>query len=57
MAALPSDEHRTVALMRMQGHSVEEVAAALGVVDRIVKRKLEIIRAVWERVLAEQDAD
>ena len=49
MAALPDDELRTVALMRMQGHSVEEIAAQLQYAGRSIKRKLQLIRAVWER--------
>jgi DNA-directed RNA polymerase specialized sigma24 family protein len=51
MAALPSDELRTVALLRMQGHDVEEIARQLGYVERSIKRKLRMIRDAWEKEL------
>src|SRR5262249_6403576 len=40
MGALPTEGLRTVALMRMRGHSVEEIAAALACVGRTIKRML-----------------
>jgi DNA-directed RNA polymerase specialized sigma24 family protein len=40
---------RTVALMRLEGYSVEEIAARLGCVGRTVKRKLQLIRDIWEK--------
>jgi RNA polymerase sigma factor (sigma-70 family) len=40
---------QTVALLRMEGHSVAEVAAQLGCAPRSVKRKLALIRTVWEK--------
>jgi DNA-directed RNA polymerase specialized sigma24 family protein len=49
LAALGDPELRRVALLRMDGHSVEEVAAAIGCAPRSVKRKLHLIRAIWER--------
>jgi hypothetical protein len=50
MEALP-EELRTVALMRMQGHGVAEIAARLRYVERSIKRKLQLIRELWEREL------
>ena len=38
----------TVALRRMEGYSVEEIAAELGCAPRSVKRKLQLIRGIWE---------
>jgi hypothetical protein len=35
--------------VRMEGYSVEEVAAKLGCAPRSVKRKLALIRTVWEK--------
>lgn len=49
LAALRDDDLRRVALLRMDGHSVEEVAAAVGCAPRSVKRKLHLIRGIWER--------
>ncbi len=48
LAAL-DDELRSVALWRMEGYSVEEIAARLGYAPRSVKRKLQLIRSIWEK--------
>jgi DNA-directed RNA polymerase specialized sigma24 family protein len=49
LAALNDPELATVALLRMEGHSVEEIAAKLGFAPRSIKRKLQMIRGVWEK--------
>jgi DNA-directed RNA polymerase specialized sigma24 family protein len=51
LAALGEEELRAVALWRMEGYTVEEVAARLGVAARSVKRKLQLIRTIWEKEL------
>jgi DNA-directed RNA polymerase specialized sigma24 family protein len=51
MAALRDDELRAVAQKRLQGASVEEIAAQLNFVPRSIKRKLRLIRDIWEREL------
>jgi DNA-directed RNA polymerase specialized sigma24 family protein len=56
LAALGESELKKVALLRMDGHSVEEVAAAVGCAPRSVKRKLHIIRSIWEREGAHDSA-
>jgi DNA-directed RNA polymerase specialized sigma24 family protein len=38
---------RAVALWRMEGYSVQEIAARLGCVPRTVERKLRAIRELW----------
>ncbi|WP_439625014.1 ECF-type sigma factor [Gemmata sp.] len=38
---------RAVAELRLEGHSVEEVASRLGCVPRTIERKLNLIRQVW----------
>ena len=48
LAALADPELRRVALLRMDGYSVDEVAARVGCAPRSVKRKLQLIRAIWE---------
>jgi DNA-directed RNA polymerase specialized sigma24 family protein len=40
---------QTVALLRMEGYSVEEVGEKLGCAPSTVKRKLALIRTVWEK--------
>jgi DNA-directed RNA polymerase specialized sigma24 family protein len=46
---LGDSELQAVALLRMEGYSVEEVAEKLGRAPRAVKRKLALIRTVWEK--------
>jgi DNA-directed RNA polymerase specialized sigma24 family protein len=53
LMGLLNDELREVALRRLQGESVEEIAAKLGVVARSVKRKLALIRQLWGKELEE----
>ncbi|HJZ55509.1 MAG TPA: ECF-type sigma factor [Gemmataceae bacterium] len=49
LAVLGDAELRQVALLRMEWHSVEEVAERIGCAPRSVKRKLRLIRRIWER--------
>jgi DNA-directed RNA polymerase specialized sigma24 family protein len=51
---LGSRELETVALLKMQGHTNEEIAAQLGYALRSVTRKLNLIRSLWWIELAEQ---
>src|SRR5262245_3358439 len=46
-----NDELRQVALRRLEGDSVEEIADRLGCAPRSIKRKLRLIRDFWEREL------
>jgi DNA-directed RNA polymerase specialized sigma24 family protein len=49
LASLLDPELRQIALLRMDGFSVDEVAAKAGCAPRSVKRKLELIRSIWKR--------
>jgi RNA polymerase sigma factor (sigma-70 family) len=40
---------RRVALGKMEGYSVEEIASSLGCAPRTVRRKLALIRKLWEK--------
>lgn len=40
---------QNVALWRMEGYTVEEIAQKLDMVPRSVKRKLSVIRNIWQR--------
>jgi DNA-directed RNA polymerase specialized sigma24 family protein len=51
LGQLGDDELRTVALWCLEGYTVEEIAARLGCVARGVKRRLRLIRSIWEREL------
>jgi DNA-directed RNA polymerase specialized sigma24 family protein len=45
---LEHEQLRQVAVWRMEGHTVEEIAARAGCAPRSVKRKLQMIRMLWE---------
>jgi DNA-directed RNA polymerase specialized sigma24 family protein len=47
MDRLDDDELREVALRKMEGHTNDEIAAALGCVPRTVERRLSVIRSLW----------
>lgn len=49
LAALGDPELRQIALLRMDGRTVEEVAAAIPCSTPTVKRRLKLIRGIWER--------
>ena len=49
LAALGDPELRRVAVLRMEGYSVDELAGRVGCAPRSVKRKLQLIRSIWER--------
>jgi DNA-directed RNA polymerase specialized sigma24 family protein len=56
LAVLGDADLRQVALLRMDGYSVEEVAARVGCAPRSVKRKLNLIRGIWEREASREPA-
>src|SRR5262245_50202137 len=39
---------RTIAILKMEGHTVDEIAAKLGSAKRTIERRLHIIRKTWE---------
>ena len=45
---LDDEQLRQVALLRMENYTVEEIAAKVGCALRSVKRKLQLIRNLWE---------
>jgi DNA-directed RNA polymerase specialized sigma24 family protein len=49
---LGDDELRAVALWKMEGFTVAEIAARLSCVSRTVERKLQVIRTLWEETLS-----
>jgi IS30 family transposase len=40
-----------VAVLKREGHTVEEIATQLGRVPRTVQRWLRLIRQIWEKEL------
>lgn len=51
MQLLPDDQSRTIAVLRIQGYTCDEIADQLGISARTVIRKLNQIRDRWEREL------
>ncbi|MGE0760402.1 MAG: ECF-type sigma factor [Pirellulaceae bacterium] len=47
LESLDNDVLRQVAMLKMQGHTVEEIAALAGCSTRSAKRKLALIREIW----------
>ena len=54
---LDSDELREIALLRFEGHTVEETAAQTGRGRRTILRRLEMIRRIWASELECVEAD
>lgn len=48
LAALPDDVSRKIALLKLENHTDEEVATALGCTRRTVQRRLMVIRRTWQ---------
>jgi len=49
LEALDDRELRQVALWKMEGYTIEEIARRLGCVPRTVERKLKVIRSIWNQ--------
>ena len=47
------DSLRRIALLKLSGHTNAEIATTLGVHERTIERKLQVIRVVWEDQAAE----
>jgi RNA polymerase sigma factor (sigma-70 family) len=48
---LPDDEHREIAVLRLQGLSNAEIATQLALSIRTIERRVKQIRSAWEHVL------
>jgi DNA-directed RNA polymerase specialized sigma24 family protein len=47
-ARLDDPTLKSIALLRLEGRSSEEIASELGTTRRTVDRKLQLVRAIWE---------
>ncbi len=56
LEALGDDALRQVALLKMEGYTVEEIAAQLGCARRAVERRLQLIRKIWGEAAPEDNA-
>jgi DNA-directed RNA polymerase specialized sigma24 family protein len=52
LGLLGDPELESVALLKLEGYTVEEIAERLGYVPRTITRKLRLIRGLWEQELA-----
>ncbi|MFO0878255.1 MAG: ECF-type sigma factor [Gemmataceae bacterium] len=46
---LADDEQRQIALLKMEGHTIEEIATRLNLSHRAVERRLQAIRQTWDQ--------
>jgi RNA polymerase sigma factor (sigma-70 family) len=53
LAALPDEDLRLIARLRLEEHTNAEIAARLGCSERTVERKLALVRGFWEATSAE----
>jgi len=47
LGLLETGELRTIAVMKMEGHTVDEIAERMGSTRRTIERRLHIIRKTW----------
>jgi DNA-directed RNA polymerase specialized sigma24 family protein len=45
-------ELESIAVLKMEGYTVEQIAHQLGYVPRTIKRKMRLIRTLWEQEIA-----
>jgi RNA polymerase sigma factor (sigma-70 family) len=55
LSLLRDDRFRSIAISRVEGYTVPEIADKLGISCRAVERKLQLIRAKWSQELQERD--
>lgn len=55
LSVLPNDPLREIAVLRIEGYTVGEIAERLSIGERSVERKLQLIRASWKNELVKMD--
>jgi RNA polymerase sigma factor (sigma-70 family) len=55
LARLRNDRLREIAVLRIDGYAVSEIAQKMNIGERAVERKLQLIRAKWKRELLDLD--
>ena len=55
LGMLRNDQLREIAILRIEGYNVAEIAQKLAIGTRAVERKLQLIRAKWKRELLDPD--
>ncbi|HEX6963812.1 MAG TPA: ECF-type sigma factor [Lacipirellula sp.] len=54
LGLLRDDVLRRIAIARIEGYTVQEIAQSIGISDRSIERKLQLIRKAWTRDMAAQ---
>jgi len=50
---LRNDQMREIAVLRIEGYTIEEIATKIGIGRRAIERKLKLIRSKWKHALLE----
>ena len=50
-AQLTDADQRTIATLKMEGHTIDEISLRVGRAPATIERKLKVIRALWEKDL------
>ena len=53
--ALPSDDYRKIAVMRMEGYSNDEIGKSMSLTTRSIERKVQLIRKHWQEIAGATD--
>lgn len=56
MDQLDDENLQTIALLRIEGYSVDEISQRIGCAKRSVERRLNLIRQIWKSVINEDDS-
>ncbi|TWU56688.1 RNA polymerase sigma factor [Rubripirellula tenax] len=54
---LPDEQLKQIAIMRMDGYLVDEIAVKLDLSKRAVERRLQLIRRTWSEQVQDEDQD
>jgi DNA-directed RNA polymerase specialized sigma24 family protein len=52
LALLPDEQLRRIAGRRLAGYKNAEIAKELGVIERTVERRLQLIRSLWSEEIS-----
>ena len=50
-AQLTDADQRTIATLKMEGHTIDEISLRVGRAPATIERKWKVIRALWEKDL------
>jgi DNA-directed RNA polymerase specialized sigma24 family protein len=54
---LRNDQLREIAVLRIEGYTIDEIAVQVGIGRRAIERKLKLIRSKWKHELLEPDRE